>query len=87
MTAQTSEWTWEHAPTDWHEKSGSLTHKEALKIEYSPDNTNWSMLRLAYFPPNVPVKIGLMAAAPGKLDFSVTFDYFTVSPLTDMSDL
>ena len=183
MTAQTSKWTWEHAPTDWHEKSGSLTetvpagtdywrvthyefirdngpfryqvhdgdfearvrisgqyrelyhqaglmiridernwiksgiefvngkqnlsavvtrdcsdwsviplpdnpefiwlkfqrHKEALKIEYSPDNTNWSMLRLAYFPPNVPVKIGLMAAAPGNLDFLVTFDYFTIS--------
>jgi regulation of enolase protein 1 (concanavalin A-like superfamily) len=191
MTAQTSKWTWEHAPTDWHEESGSLTetvpagtdywrvthygfirdngpfryqmhsgdfearvrisgkyrelyhqaglmiridernwiecgvefvngkqnlstvvtrdcsdwsviplpdnpefiwlklqrHKEALKIEYSLDNVDWSMLRLAYFPPNVPVKIGLMAAAPGNLDFSVTFDYLTVSPLTDMSDL
>ena len=40
------------------------------------------MFRLAYFPPpGVPVMIGMVAAAPGKQDFEVTFDNFTVAPL------
>lgn len=60
-------------------------HNDAVQIEYSLDNTSWSMLRLAYFPPNVPVKIGMVAAAPGKVDFSVTFDHFSVGPLTAAS--
>lgn len=56
-------------------------HKDAVQIEYSLDNVTWSMLRLAYFPPDVPVKIGMVAAAPGKQNFSVTFDHFSVGPL------
>jgi regulation of enolase protein 1 (concanavalin A-like superfamily) len=60
-------------------------HHDAVQIEYSLDNVTWSMLRLAYFPPNVPVKIGMVAAAPGKQDFSVTFDHFMVGPLASMS--
>jgi hypothetical protein len=56
--------------------------KDAVQIEYSLDDATWSMLRLAYFPPNVPVKVGMVAAAPGKEDFTVTFDHFTVGPLT-----
>ncbi len=55
---------------------------DAVKIEFSLDNRSWSMLRLAYFPPHVPVKIGMVAAAPGKQDFDVTFDHFTVGPIT-----
>jgi uncharacterized protein len=39
------------------------------------------MIRLAYFPPNVPVKIGMVAAAPGKEPFEVTFDHFSISAL------
>ncbi|MCU1323198.1 MAG: hypothetical protein JWM43_2847 [Acidobacteriaceae bacterium] len=54
---------------------------DAVQIEYSLDDTSWSMLRLAYFPPNVPVQIGMVAAAPGKQEFEVTFDHFTVGPL------
>jgi len=56
-------------------------HKDAVQIEYSLDDANWSMLRLAYFPPDVPVKIGMVAAAPGKQDFQVVFDHFSVGPL------
>ena len=52
-----------------------------VKIEYSLDDTSWSMLRLAYFPPDVAVKIGMVAAAPGKETFTVTFDHFSVTPL------
>lgn len=56
-------------------------HGDAVQIDYSLDNETWTMLRLAYFPANVPVKIGMVAAAPGKQDFSVTFDHFTVGPI------
>jgi regulation of enolase protein 1 (concanavalin A-like superfamily) len=56
-------------------------HGDAVQIEYSLDNEAWSMLRLAYFPPSVPVEIGMVAAAPGKESFSVTFDQFAVTPL------
>ncbi len=56
-------------------------NNDTVRIEYSLDNATWEMLRLAYFPPKVPVKIGMVAAAPGKQDFQVTFDHFTVGPL------
>jgi hypothetical protein len=55
--------------------------KDAVQIEYSLDGAKWEMLRLAYFPPDVPVKIGMVAAAPGKQDFQVRFDHFSVRPL------
>lgn len=54
---------------------------DAVQVEYSLNNATWSMLRLAYFPPDVPVQIGMVAAAPGKQSFSVTFDHFSVDPL------
>ncbi len=57
-------------------------HGDAVQIDSSLDGAKWSMLRLAYFPPNVPVKIGMVAAAPGKQDFSVTFDHFSVGPVS-----
>ncbi len=56
-------------------------HNDAVKIESSLDGQTWSMVRLAYFPPNVPVQIGMVAAAPGKQSFQVTFDHFSVGPL------
>ena len=58
-------------------------HGDAVQIEYSLDNETWSMVRLAYFPPSVAVKIGMVAAAPGKESFSVTFDHFSVTPLVN----
>lgn len=58
---------------------------DAVKIEFSLDNKMWSMLRMAYFPPHVPVMIGMVAAAPGKQDFDVIFDHFTVGPITSAS--
>lgn len=52
-----------------------------VQIEYSFDGSKYEMLRLAYFPPGVKVQIGMVAAAPGKESFSVTFDHFSVKPL------
>lgn len=49
-----------------------------VQIKYSFDGTKYQMLRLAYFPPKVKVQIGMVAAAPGKQSFSVTYDHFSV---------
>jgi uncharacterized protein len=55
--------------------------KNFVQIEYSLDGKVYSMLRLAYFPPDVKVQIGMVAAAPGKDSFPVTFERFSVTPL------
>jgi regulation of enolase protein 1 (concanavalin A-like superfamily) len=52
-----------------------------VQIEYSFDGSKYEMLRLAYFPPDVKVQIGMVAAAPGKENFAVRFDHFSVKPL------
>ena len=57
-------------------------YKDAVHIAYSLDGNTWTMLRVAYFPPDVEVDIGMVAAAPGKLSFSVIFDQFIVTPLS-----
>lgn len=54
---------------------------DTVQISYSLDGQKWSMLRLAYFPPELPVQIGMVAAAPGKMPFEVTFEHFSVEPL------
>jgi len=55
---------------------------DAVHISWSPDGQHWTMLRVAYFPPNVQAQIGMVAAAPGKQSFPVRFDSFRVEPLT-----
>jgi uncharacterized protein len=54
---------------------------DTVQISYSLDGEKWSMIRLAYFPEEVPVKIGMVTAAPGKQSFEVHFDDFSVQPL------
>jgi uncharacterized protein len=54
---------------------------DTVQVSYSRDNQEWSMIRLAYFPPQAPVKIGMMAAAPGKEALEVTFDHFSIGHL------
>jgi regulation of enolase protein 1 (concanavalin A-like superfamily) len=56
-------------------------YHDTVQVSYSRDNQEWSMIRLAYFPPQVPVNIGIMAAAPGKEALEVSFDHFSISPL------
>ncbi len=50
----------------------------SVRIDYSFDDFTYQMLRLAYFPADVPVQIGLMAAAPDGRGFDVTFEQFSV---------
>jgi uncharacterized protein len=56
-------------------------YNDTVQISYSLDGQKWSMLRLAYFPPTVLVQIGMVAAAPGKQPFQVSFDHFSISAL------
>jgi uncharacterized protein len=48
------------------------------EISYSFDNKEFTMLRLAYFPLNVSVQIGMMCAAPDGKGFPIKFDNFTI---------
>ncbi|WP_420150227.1 DUF1349 domain-containing protein [Spirosoma sp.] len=54
---------------------------DSVRIDYSFDDFTYQMLRLAYFTPEVPVQIGMMAAAPDGRGFDVTFEQFSVLPI------
>lgn len=52
-----------------------LTRKDDyVEISYSFDRHHFDLLRIAYFPPAVPVQIGPMAAAPEGNGFRVVFE-------------
>ncbi|MEI6948995.1 DUF1349 domain-containing protein [Paraflavisolibacter sp. H34] len=52
-----------------------------VEIHYSFDNAAYALLRIAPFPPAVPVQIGLMAAAPEGGGFRVVYEDFNVEPI------
>lgn len=52
--------------------------KDFVEISYSFDNQEFAMLRLAYFPPDVSVQIGMMCAAPDGKGFPIEFDNFSI---------
>ncbi|WP_419801424.1 DUF1349 domain-containing protein [Mucilaginibacter sp.] len=56
-----------------------LRKGDYVQIEYSFDDKDFKVLRLAYFPPKAKVvQIGMVAAAPGKKSFPVVFEGFAV---------
>jgi regulation of enolase protein 1 (concanavalin A-like superfamily) len=63
-----------------------LRKGDYVEIQYSFDNKEFRMLRLAYFPPTPgkKVQIGLMCAAPDGKGFPVEFEDFSIRkpPLT-----
>ena len=64
-----------------------LRKGDYVEIQYSFDNKDFKMLRLAYFPPTPgqKVQIGLMCAAPDGKGFPVDFEGFTVTALPPAS--
>lgn len=58
-----------------------LRKGDYVEINYSFDHEKYEMLRLAYFPPDVKVKIGVVAAAPGEKSFPVLVEEFKVSAM------
>ncbi len=62
-----------------------LRKGDFVEIQYSFDNEDFKMLRLAYFPPTPgkKVQIGLMSAAPDGKGFPVDFEDFSVESVVD----
>lgn len=62
-----------------------LRKGDFVEIQYSFDNEDFKMLRLAYFPPTPgkKVQIGLMSAAPDGKGFLVDFEDFSVESEVD----
>jgi uncharacterized protein len=56
---------------------------DAVEILYSLDNINYIMTRLAYFPRNKPIMVGMTAASPDGNGFEALFEYFEVNHLPD----
>lgn len=56
----------------------------AIEVSYSLDGESYTMLRQSYFPPQVPVMVGVMACAPTGDGFTTTFKDFSVRRLADV---
>jgi regulation of enolase protein 1 (concanavalin A-like superfamily) len=52
-----------------------------VEVRYAFGVGEFRMLRLAYFPPGVPVQVGPICCSPLGPGFDVTFEDFTVRPL------
>lgn len=55
-----------------------LRIEDSIKIMYSLNNQDFTMMRLAYFPENTPVMVGLTAASPDGKGFQALFEDFEV---------
>jgi regulation of enolase protein 1 (concanavalin A-like superfamily) len=56
---------------------------DAVEIFYSFNDKEYIMFRLAYFPDNSPVMVGMMAASPEGDGFNAIFEGFEIKQLTD----
>ncbi|WKN43921.1 DUF1349 domain-containing protein [Tunicatimonas pelagia] len=55
-----------------------------VEIHYSLNNTTFTLLRLAYFPANTPVMVGMAAASPDGNGFQALFEDFRIKYLPDL---
>ncbi|MBS3771503.1 MAG: DUF1349 domain-containing protein [Bacteroidales bacterium] len=60
---------------------------DAVKIYYSLDNKNFTMIRIAFFPDRTPVMVGLTAASPDGEGFNALFEGFDIKHLPDLRRL
>lgn len=56
---------------------------DAVEIFYSLDDVTYTMMRLAYFPDNKPVMVGMTAASPDGDGFNALFEEFEVKHIPD----
>ncbi len=84
VTHQNSDWSMvelKQRPTSvWLQVTRRL---DAIEIKYSLNNTDFTVMRLAYFPDNVPVMVGLTAASPDGNGFDALFEDFAIKHLPD----
>ncbi len=52
---------------------------DAVEVFYSLDGSTYTMMRLAYFPPILPVQVGLMCCSPDGTGFTVHYDAFELA--------
>lgn len=84
VTHEKSDWSVvelkEFPPSVWLKVIRSL---DAVEIKYSLDNQAYTMMRLAHFPDNCPVKVGLTAASPDGDGFEALFEGFEIKHRPD----
>lgn len=56
---------------------------DAIELFYSLDDKKYTMIRLAYFPNNTPVMVGMTAASPDGNGFEAKFEDFTIQHIPD----
>lgn len=60
---------------------------DAVELFYSLDDIKYTMMRLAYFPDNVPVMAGMAAASPDGEGFDALFEDFEIKHIPDVRRL
>lgn len=60
---------------------------DAIEFFYSLDDNTYIMTRLAYFPPNKPVMVGITAASPDGDGFNAEFEHFEITHIPDRTRL
>ncbi len=85
VTREHSDWSvveLEQAPESvWFK---AIRRLDYVEIHYSLDNTTFTLLRLAYFPANTPVMVGMTAASPDGDGFQALFEDFKINHLPDL---
>lgn len=65
----------------------AIRRLDAVEILYSYDDLTYTMMRLAYFPDNKPVMVGMTAASPDGNGFNALFEHFKIKHLPDLKRL
>ena len=56
---------------------------DAVELFYSLDNIKYTMIRMAYFPDNTPVMVGMTAASPDGEGFEALFEEYELKHIPD----
>ncbi len=55
-------------------------HGDAIRVQYRNAEGGWVAVRLAFFPPDLPLLVGPMCCSPMRGGFEVVFHDFTLGP-------
>jgi uncharacterized protein len=84
VTIDKSDWSVIELPTNsdfvWIKVIKKL---DAVEISYSTDNSKFNMMRLAYFPENKQMMVGMTAASPDGEGFNALFEEFEIKHIPD----
>lgn len=83
VTREFSDW----SVRPWPENPSSIWLKvkrmgDFVEVEYAKEDSDYQLLRLAYFPPSDEVDVGLMTAAPDGNGFVVEFSDLNLEKIT-----